>query len=163
MVDAPIHSPEELRGRSIESLRQLAEDIRQRIVTVSLKNGGHLGASLGTVELAIALHAVFESPEEPIVWDVGHQAYAHKLLTGRWDSFSTLRSKGGISGFLSREESPHDAFGAGHSSTSLSAALAMAWARGRAPDPKWTVAVIGDGGLTAGIAFEALNNIAASS
>src|SRR3954451_15847332 len=101
MSDAPILGPEQLRGRSIEELRHLAEDIRQRIVSVSLKNGGHLGASLGTVELAIALHAVFESPAEPIVWDVGHQAYAHKLLTGRWESFATLRTKNGISGFLS--------------------------------------------------------------
>src|SRR5258708_876253 len=107
----------EVRGRSAESLRLLAEDIRQRIISVSLKNGGHLCASLGTVELAIALHAVFDSPKEPIVWDVGHQAYAHKLLTGRWESFDTLRTHAGISGFLSRKESPHDAFGAGHSST----------------------------------------------
>jgi 1-deoxy-D-xylulose-5-phosphate synthase len=163
MSEVPIHSPEELRGRSVEELRFLAEDIRQRIVSVSLKNGGHLGASLGTVELAIALHTVFRSPDDSIVWDVGHQAYAHKLLTGRWDSFATLRQKDGVSGFLSRKESKHDAFGAGHSSTSLSAALAMAWARGRGPlQGRFSIAVIGDGGLTAGIAFEALNNVAAN-
>ncbi|HUP57748.1 MAG TPA: 1-deoxy-D-xylulose-5-phosphate synthase N-terminal domain-containing protein, partial [Bdellovibrionota bacterium] len=145
------------------SLRLLAEDVRQRIVSVSLKNGGHLGASLGAVELAIALHAVFRSPDEPIVWDVGHQAYAHKLLTGRWESFDTLRQDGGISGFLSRDESPHDVFGAGHSSTALSAALAMAWARGTHPDDRrFTVAVVGDGGLTAGLALEALNNVSAT-
>lgn len=135
----------------------LAEEIRQQILSACMKNGGHLGASLGAVEIAIALHTVFESPREPIVWDVGHQAYAHKLLTGRWDRFQSIRTPGGLSGFLNRSESEHDAFGAGHSSTSLSAALAMAWTRAESPD--WTVAVIGDGGLTAGLAFEALNNI----
>jgi 1-deoxy-D-xylulose-5-phosphate synthase len=140
----------------LEELRHLADDIRQLIVSTSLKNGGHLGASLGAVELAIALHYVFESPKEPIVWDVGHQAYAHKLLTGRWERFSTLRQQDGISGFLSRAESEHDVFGAGHSSTAISAALAMAYARAGTQD--WTAAVIGDGGLSAGVALEALNN-----
>jgi len=142
-------------------LTALAEDIRQRIIETCLKQGGHLGASLGPVELAIALHRIFESPREPIIWDVGHQAYAHKLLTGRWERFSTLRQRGGLSGFLSRDESEHDVFGAGHSSTSLSAALAMAWARAHHPghERDWTVAVIGDGGLTAGLALEALNNL----
>jgi 1-deoxy-D-xylulose-5-phosphate synthase len=146
--------PSQLKGLSLPELEALAGEIRQEIISACLKNGGHLGASLGTVELAIALHAVFESPHEPIVWDVGHQAYAHKLLTGRWDRFSTLRTEGGISGFLSRDESVHDVFGAGHSSTSLSAALALSTVREEA----WTVAVIGDGGLSAGLAFEALNN-----
>ena len=141
---------------SLAELSQLAEDIRQSILSACLKNGGHLGASLGVVELAIALHRVFESPIERIVWDVGHQAYAHKILTGRASQFHTLRTTGGLSGFLSREESEHDVFGAGHSSTSISAALGMAW-----NNPKWTVAVIGDGGLTAGVAFEALNNVQA--
>jgi 1-deoxy-D-xylulose-5-phosphate synthase len=158
----PIQGPADLRKLSLSDLEALAQEIRQVILTTCLKNGGHLGASLGTVELAIALHTAFESPIEPIIWDVGHQAYAHKLLTGRWDRFSTLRLPGGISGFLSREESEHDVFGAGHSSTSISAALAMSWEarhhkteKGNVP---WTVAVIGDGGLTAGISFEALNN-----
>jgi 1-deoxy-D-xylulose-5-phosphate synthase len=160
MGEVPIRDPRELNARSVESLRGLAEDLRQRIISISLKNGGHLGASLGAVELAIALHAVFESPEEPIVWDVGHQAYAHKLITGRWKEFETLRLQGGTSGFLSRKESPHDVWGAGHSSTSLSAALAIAAAKGRSADESWTVAVIGDGGLTAGLAFEALNQVA---
>jgi 1-deoxy-D-xylulose-5-phosphate synthase len=158
----PIEGPADLRKLSLPDLEALAQEIRQKILTTCLKNGGHLGASLGTVELAIALHTAFESPIEPIVWDVGHQAYAHKLLTGRWDRFSTLRMPGGISGFLSREESEHDAFGAGHSSTSVSAALAMSWEarhhKTSAGTIPWTVAVIGDGGLTAGISFEALNN-----
>jgi 1-deoxy-D-xylulose-5-phosphate synthase len=156
-----VQSPAALKTLPLDSLRELAEDIRQTILAACLKNGGHLGASLGTVELAIALHREFDSPAEPIVWDVGHQAYAHKLITGRWDRFDTLRTSGGISGFLSRQESEHDVFGAGHSSTALSAALAMAWASGRdaAAPPRWTVAVVGDGGMTAGIALEALNNI----
>lgn len=156
-----IRSPQELKKLSLDELQILAAEIRQKILSTCLKNGGHLGASLGPVEIAIALHRVFDSPREPIVWDVGHQAYAHKLLTGRWKEFDTLRLPGGISGFLSRAESEHDVFGAGHSSTSISAALAMAWARGREKTerPAWTVAVIGDGGLTAGLSFEALNNI----
>jgi 1-deoxy-D-xylulose-5-phosphate synthase len=151
----------DLKERSLESLRELAEDLRQVIVNATLKNGGHLGASLGAVELAIALHREFESPREPIVWDVGHQAYAHKLLTGRWKRFDSLRTTGGLSGFLARAESEHDVFGAGHSSTALSAALAMAWARRQrqATASDWTVAVIGDGGLTAGLALEALNQV----
>lgn len=154
-------TPEGLRKLSLEELGFLAEDIRQTILSTCFKNGGHLGASLGTVEIAIALHYVFDSPREPLIWDVGHQAYAHKLLTGRWESFHSLRRKGGISGFLSRKESPHDVFGAGHSSTALSAALAMAWARAAESDSikkSWTVAIVGDGGLTAGLSFEALNN-----
>ena len=152
-----IESPEHLKHLDLPALDALAADIRQKIITVCLKNGGHLGASLGAVEIALALHKSFNSPHEPIFWDVGHQAYAHKLLTGRWKQFETLRKKGGISGFLSRAESEHDVFGAGHSSTSLSAALAAAWAR-RVSD-SWTIAVIGDGGLTAGLALEALQQI----
>jgi 1-deoxy-D-xylulose-5-phosphate synthase len=151
-----IGSPDDLRPLSLDGLRQLSEDVRQEILSACMRNGGHLGASLGAVELAIALHRVFDSPDEPIVWDVGHQAYAHKLLTGRWRRFGTLRTTSGISGFLSRDESEHDVFGAGHSSTALSAALAMAWAR--RGSGRWTVAVVGDGGLTAGLALEALNN-----
>lgn len=153
---ADLQFPKDLKTLSLERLKELAEDLRQKILSTCLKNGGHLGASLGTVELAIALLRTFDSPSEPIIWDVGHQAYAHKLLTGRWKEFHTLRSTGGISGFLSREENSHDVYGAGHSSTSLSAALAMAWT-----SPAWTVAVIGDGGLTAGVALEALNHLSA--
>jgi 1-deoxy-D-xylulose-5-phosphate synthase len=137
-----------------EDLSALCEEIRQEIVAVCLKNGGHLGASLGTVELAVALHRIFDSPRDKLVWDVGHQAYAHKLITGRADRFSSLRMKGGLSGFLSRQESEHDVFGAGHSSTAISAALGFAYR-----SDHWTVAVVGDGGLTAGLAAEALNNI----
>ncbi|MCM2323127.1 MAG: 1-deoxy-D-xylulose-5-phosphate synthase [Oligoflexia bacterium] len=154
-----IQSPEELRALSINELQDLAADIRQQIISACLSNGGHLGSSLGAVELAIALHYVFQSPREPIVWDVGHQAYAHKLITGRWPRFGTLRLEDGLSGFLRRDESPHDAFGVGHSSTALSAALAMAWNRGRTDRDAWTVAVVGDGGLTSGIALEALNRV----
>lgn len=156
MTPDSLRDPAALRRLSVGELYILAEDLRQIILSTCLKNGGHLGASLGTVELAIALHIIFESPREPLVWDVGHQAYAHKLLTGRLEKFSSLRLEGGISGFLSRAESEHDVFGAGHSSTALSAALAMAWARRGSED--WTVAVMGDGGLTAGLSFEALNN-----
>jgi 1-deoxy-D-xylulose-5-phosphate synthase len=163
LSELEVGTPDELRRQGVESLELLAYDLRQRILSACLRNGGHLGASLGTVELAIALHYTFRSPDEPIVWDVGHQAYAHKLLTGRSGRFDTLRTTGGISGFLSREESEHDVFGAGHSSTSLSAALAMAWARSQDPaeSARWTVAVIGDGGMTAGVALEALNNVRA--
>lgn len=149
-----LNFPADLNTLNVDELESLCEELRQEIISVSLKNGGHLGASLGAVEIAVALHRIFESPKDKIVWDVGHQAYAHKLLTGRAKSFSTLRQSGGLSGFLSREESPHDAFGAGHSSTSLSAALGFAYR-----STHWTVAVIGDGGLTAGVAFEALNNV----
>lgn len=137
-----------------EELTALCEEIRQEIIAICLKNGGHLGASLGAVEIAVALHRIFDSPKDKLVWDVGHQAYAHKLLTGRAGRFESLRTHGGLSGFLSREESPHDAFGAGHSSTAISAALGFAY---RSDD--WTVAIVGDGGLTAGVALEALNNI----
>ena len=161
-------TPGELKKLSVEELQHYAQDLRQKILSTCIANGGHLGASLGAVELAIALHYVFESPKDALVWDVGHQAYAHKLITGRLDRFSTLRKLGGISGFLSREESEHDAFGAGHSSTSLSAALAIAWANGQQakstlPDAKapWSVAIIGDGAITAGLSFEAMNNMRA--
>jgi len=149
-----ITSPDQLKNLDITSLQVLADEIRQQIITVCLKNGGHIGASLGTVELTLALHRIFSSPQDAIIWDVGHQAYTHKILTGRQNRFDTLRQTGGISGFLSREESPHDIFGAGHSSTSISAMLGYAY-----KNPNWSIAVIGDGGLTAGLAFEALNQI----
>lgn len=136
--------------------------LRQRIIDVCSANGGHIGASLGAVELAIALHSEFTTPKDSIVWDVGHQSYAHKILTDRAESFASLRRKNGISGFTSREESPHDVFGAGHSSTSISAALGIAEAKRIRKDASWTIAVIGDGGLTAGLAFEALNQAGAS-
>lgn len=152
-----IEALEKIQDFNLTQLEELAADIRQQIISVCLKNGGHLGASLGTVEIALALHRHFRSPAEPIIWDVGHQAYAHKLLTGRWSRFDTLRKFGGLSGFLSRAESEHDVFGAGHSSTSLSAAIAAAWTRRKTQS--WTAAVIGDGGLTAGLALEALQQV----
>ncbi|MGK5082200.1 1-deoxy-D-xylulose-5-phosphate synthase [Bdellovibrionota bacterium FG-1] len=151
----PQDFPKDLKAMSLTQLSGLADDLRQTMVATCLKNGGHLGPSLGAVELAISLHYVFDSPREPLVWDVGHQAYAHKLLTGRWARFNTLRKSGGLSGFLSRDENEHDVFGAGHSSTALSAALAMAYSRAGTND--WSVAIVGDGSLSAGLAFEALN------
>ena len=154
-------SPAHLHSLGTDELLQVAVEIRQRILSVCLTHGGHLGASLGAVELAIALHSVFESPREPILWDVGHQAYAHKLLTGRADRFDTLRQANGISGFLSRKESAHDVLGAGHSSTSLSFGLALAWEKHRssATQTDWTIAVIGDGALSSGLALEALHQL----
>ena len=143
-------------------LAQKAAQLRQRIINVCAVNGGHIGASLGAVELTLALHTEFKTPVDSIVWDVGHQSYAHKLLTGRDSAFSGLRKKNGLSGFTSREESEHDVFGAGHSSTSISAALGIAEAKRLSQNPSWTIAVIGDGGLTSGLAFEALNQAGAS-
>jgi 1-deoxy-D-xylulose-5-phosphate synthase len=155
-----INSPADLKGKTLAELNQLAGEVREELIRVVTQNGGHLGASLGTVELTIALHAVFDSPRDLLVWDVGHQAYTHKLLTGRQDRFETIRQEGGISGFLSRDESEHDAFGAGHASTAISAALGMAVAR-QTLDPSdrsRVIAVIGDGALTGGMAYEGLNN-----
>ena len=155
-----IQSPADLKGLDTKQLEQVSEEIRERMIDVVTKTGGHLGASMGTVELAVALHHVFESPDDVIVWDVGHQAYAHKLLTGRYEAFETLRQEGGMSGFLSRDESIHDAFGAGHASTSISAALGIAVGKHYAhpDDDHRVVAVVGDGALTGGMAFEGLNN-----
>ena len=143
MLDT-IDSPEDLRRLEIPELVELAEEIRERIISVVSRTGGHLAPSLGTVELAIALHYVFNTPVDKIVWDVGHQAYAHKLLTGRRGAFGSLRQYKGISGFLRRDESPYDVFGAGHSSTSISAALGIASARDLKGESYHVVAVIGD-------------------
>ena len=154
-----VDSPEDLKALSLRELEQLAAEIRQTILDIIVgKTGGHFASNLGSVELAIALHYVFNSPEDKIVWDVGHQAYPHKLITGRRDRFHTIRQPGGLSGFLQREESPHDHFGAGHASTSISAALGMAVAGRLKGEHFHTVAVIGDGALTGGMAYEALNN-----
>jgi 1-deoxy-D-xylulose-5-phosphate synthase len=152
-----IDSPADLRKLAIEELPELAEEIRQEIIRVVSRNGGHLAPSLGVVELTLALHYVFDAPRDKIIWDVGHQTYAHKLVTGRRERFETLRQHGGISGFPRREESPYDAFNTGHSSTSISAALGMACARDILGEDFRTIAVIGDGALTAGLAFEGLN------
>lgn len=153
-----IESPRDLKGLSLRDLAQLAEELRERIIAVCATNGGHLAPSLGVVELTLALHRVFDSPTDRIIWDVGHQAYAHKLLTGRRDRFATLRTLGGISGFPKRCESPHDAFDTGHTSTSISAALGFATARDLRGEHNKVVAVIGDGSMTGGIAYEGLNH-----
>ena len=153
-----IDSPADLGTLSHLQLKQLALEIRQLIIATCAESGGHLAPSLGVVELTIALHRVFSSPKDRIVWDVGHQAYAHKILTGRRDSFQTLRQLDGISGFPKRAESPHDAFGVGHSSTSISAALGMSVARDLNGAANKVIAVIGDGSMTGGVAFEGLNH-----
>ncbi len=153
-----IKDPRDLKGLTIRELEELAQEIRQFILEVVSERGGHLAPSLGVVELTLALHYVFQAPRDKIVWDVGHQAYAHKLLTGRKDRFHTLRQYGGISGFPKPEESPYDAFAVGHSSTSISAALGMAVARDIQGEDYKVVAVIGDGSMTAGLAFEGLNH-----
>lgn len=152
-----INGPEDIRCLSIEELNILAGEIRQAILTVVSRNGGHLAASLGTVELSLAIHYVFNTPVDKVIWDVGHQAYAHKIITGRRDDFHTLRKMGGMSGFPKREESVYDVFGAGHSSTSISAASGIADARCLKDDDFKVIAVIGDGSMTAGMAFEGLN------
>jgi len=152
-----IDSPADLRQLERKDLSRLAEEIREEIVSVCSQTGGHLAPSLGVVELTLALHYVFDTPRDKLIWDVGHQAYAHKLITGRRERFKTLRQEGGISGFPKRIESIYDPFGAGHSGTSVSAALGMAEARDLRGDDYKVVAIIGDGGLTAGMAFEALN------
>ena len=153
-----ISSPRELKKLSPDLLAPLAQEVREVIIDTVSRTGGHLAPSLGTVELTIALHYVFDSPRDKIIWDVGHQAYTHKILTGRLDRFHTLRQYGGISGFPKRSESPHDAFDTGHSSTSISAGLGMATARCLKKENGRVIAVIGDGSMTAGIAFEGLNN-----
>src|SRR5689334_135322 len=153
-----INGPEDLRGLSIEELELLAQEVRQEIISTINTVGGHYASNLGTVELTVALHKVLRSPHDKIVWDVGHQAYPHKLLTGRRDRFNTIRQYGGLSGFLCRDESEHDVFGAGHASTSISAAYGMAVARDLNHEKFHVAAVIGDGALTGGMAYEALNN-----
>ncbi len=153
-----IQSPADLKKLSHPELEQLAGEIRSEMISTVALTGGHLASSLGVVELTIALHRIFDSPEDKIIWDVGHQSYPHKLLTGRQDNFSTLRQFNGLSGFPVRTESPHDAFGAGHAGTSVSAALGMAIARDLAGGKNHVIAVIGDGSLTAGMAFEAVNH-----
>jgi 1-deoxy-D-xylulose-5-phosphate synthase len=153
-----IDSPGDLKKIPIENLKELAGEIRDKIITVVSKNGGHLAPSLGVVELTLALHYVFNSPKDKIVWDVGHQCYAHKLLTGRKDRFETLRKYEGISGFPKRSESEHDVFGVGHASTSISAALGMACARDQKKENFSVIAVVGDGALTGGLSFEGLNH-----
>lgn len=155
-----INSPADLKPLTLDELRQVAEEVRGQIIETVSRTGGHLAANLGAVELTVALLRAFDPPKDRIVWDVSHQTYAYKILTGRRDRFHTLRQHGGISGFSSREESPYDAFGAGHSGTALSAALGMAAARDRLGGQEHVVAVVGDGALGCGLSFEALNNLA---
>ncbi|MDO5657537.1 MAG: 1-deoxy-D-xylulose-5-phosphate synthase [Paracoccus sp. (in: a-proteobacteria)] len=150
--------PSDLKSLTDRELRQLADELRAETISAVSETGGHLGAGLGVVELTVALHAVFETPRDKIIWDVGHQCYPHKILTGRRDRIRTLRRGGGLSGFTKRSESAYDPFGAGHSSTSISAALGFAMARELGGEPGDAIAVIGDGAMSAGMAFEALNN-----
>ena len=159
ILDA-IASPADVKQLSLPQLEQLAAEIREELITVLAKTGGHLGPNLGVVELTIAMHYVFNTPEDHFVFDVSHQAYVHKLLTGRRKQFDTIRTPGGLNGFMLRTESPHDSYGAGHAGTALSAALGMAVARDREGGKEHVVALAGDAAFTCGIAYEALNNIA---
>ena len=153
-----IQSPADLRGLSRTQLGQLTDELRQFVIQSVSKTGGHLSSNLGTVELTIALHYVFNTPEDRLVWDVGHQTYPHKILTGRRDQMHSLRQLNGISGFPRRDESEYDTFGTAHSSTSISAALGMALAARTKGESRHAVAIIGDGSMTAGMAYEAMNN-----
>jgi len=157
MILEEVDSPADLKSLSLAELKDLAEEMREYMLSVLSEHPGHFAPNFGTIELAIALHHIFDTPHDQVIWDIGHQAYPHKLLTGRRDQFPTVREYGGISGFLSRAESEYDVFGAGHSSTSLAAALGIATARDFNNENYKVVAVIGDGGLTGGMAFEALN------
>src|SRR5271167_3521631 len=156
-----INSPQQLRLRSPADLRTIADELRAETVRAVAGTGGHLGAGLGVVELTVALHYVFDTPRDRLIWDVGHQAYPHKILTGRRERIRTLRQGGGLSGFTKRAESEFDPFGAAHSSTSISASLGMAVARDLAKRDNAVVAVIGDGAMSAGMAYEAMNNAGA--
>src|SRR5512134_2611901 len=156
-----VNDPSDLRKLERKELHQLAEELRAFVLDSVSKTGGHLSSNLGTVELTLALHKVFETPEDRIVWDVGHQTYPHKILTGRREAMARLRMLDGISGFPRRSESPYDTFGTAHSSTSISAALGMAVAARAKGESRKCVAVIGDGAMSAGMAFEAMNNAGA--
>ena len=153
-----IKAPNDVKKLAANELPELCDEIREEIISTVADNGGHLASNLGVVELTVALHRVFTLPEDCIVWDVGHQSYAHKLLTGREEAFSTLRREDGLSGFPSREESDCDPFTTGHSSASISSALGLSVAKALAGDPGHVIAVIGDGALTGGLAYEGLNN-----
>ena len=152
-----VHSPADTRDFTVAQLKQLAGEVRAEMIDAVSVTGGHLGAGLGVVELTVALHHVFETPRDILIWDVGHQAYPHKILTGRRDRIRTLRQGGGLSGFTKRAESEYDPFGAAHAATSISAALGFAAARDQKGDTNRVVAVIGDGSMSAGMAYEAMN------
>ena len=153
-----INGPQDLKKLNREDLPALAVEVRDTLLATISKTGGHLGSNLGIVELTLALHYVFDSPRDKFVWDVGHQSYVHKLLTGRRERFGTLRQYDGLSGFTKREENEHDHWNCGHGGTSISAALAFAKARDLKKEDNEVVAIIGDGSLTAGMAFEGLNH-----
>lgn len=153
-----IHSPKDLRALPVSELRTVCAEVRDYLIDCVSKTGGHFGAGLGTVELTVALHYAFDTPYDKLIWDVGHQAYPHKILTGRRDRMLTMRKLGGLSGFLRRDESEYDAFGAGHASTAISAALGMAVARDLKGEKYKVVAIVGDGSMTGGMAYEAMNN-----
>src|SRR5881397_723967 len=156
-----IRTPDDLRKLKIEQVRQVADELRQETIDAVSVTGGHFGAGLGVVELTTAIHYVFDTPRDRLIWDVGHQAYPHKILTGRRDRIRTLRTAGGLSGFTRRSESDYDPFGAAHSSTSISAGLGMAVARDLSGGKNNVIAVIGDGAMSAGMAYEAMNNAGA--
>ena len=153
--------PRDLRKLKSGDLKQFSNELRQELIDVVSVTGGHLGAGLGVVELTVALHYVFNTPEDKLVWDVGHQSYPHKIITGRRDKIRTLRKGGGLSGFTKRSESEYDPFGAAHSSTSISSTLGMAVAKSLSKNSNHVVAVIGDGAMSAGMAYEAMNNAGA--
>ena len=153
-----IKSPQDIRNYYDRELRELCDEIRLYTIDTVTEIGGHLASTLGAVELTVAIHHVFNTPEDKLIWDVGHQAYAHKILTGRVAEMKTIRQYGGLSSFLKRTESEYDVFGAGHASTSISAALGVAIARNQNNENFKVIAVIGDGGLTGGLAYEGLNN-----
>src|SRR3981081_101978 len=157
-----ISSPADLKTMPRDELRGLSEEMRTRLIEVCSRTGGHIGAGLGVVELTVALHAVFDTPRDRLVWDVGHQGYPHKFLTGRGARFETLRQEDGLSGFLKRTESEYDTFGAGHAGTAISAGYGMAVARDINGDQFKVVSILGDGALTCGLAYEGLNNAGAS-
>jgi len=156
-----VNVPADLKALSDAQLRALADELRSETVGAVAQTGGHLGSSLGVVELTVAIHAVFDTPRDKLIWDVGHQCYPHKILTGRRDRMHTLRQEGGLSGFTKRSESEFDPFGAAHSSTSISAALGFSVARDMGQPTGDAIAVIGDGSISAGMAFEAMNNAGA--
>src|SRR3979411_80520 len=156
-----IRTPDDLRRLKVEQVQQVADELRQETIDAVSVTGGHFGAGLGVVELTTAIHYIFDTPRDRLIWDVGHQAYPHKILTGRRDRIRTLRTGGGLSGFTKRSESEYDCFGAAHSSTSISAGLGMAVARDLAGQNHNVICVIGDGAISAGMAYEAMNNAGA--
>ena len=153
-----VNTPEDVRALQVAELKGLCKDVREFLIEVVSKTGGHLGAGLGAVELSVALHYAFNTPHDKLVWDVGHQAYPHKILTGRKDRLHTIRQYKGLSGFLKRSESPYDTFGAGHASTAISAAVGMVAARELLKETYKVIAVVGDGSMTGGMVYEGMNN-----